>query len=117
MSGIGSRATMGKIALSVAIALLALILTSFFDAAPNIGTEVGSTVSPNASAGGPWCGPHDAFGAPSCRYWTFEACLVAVTTSHGTCRPNPAAALVTDEGPYRTYRSLFRVERAAAALD
>jgi hypothetical protein len=117
MSGIGSRATMGEIALSVAIALLALILTSFFDAAPNGGSKVGSTVAPNASAAGPWCGPYDAFGAPSCHYWTFEDCFVAVSISHGTCRPNPPAALVTDEGPYRTYRSLMRVERAAAALD
>src|SRR5215216_1944465 len=115
MPRIANRMSLGSIALSVAIALVALILTSFFDAAPN-GTDVG-TVTFDVPAGGRWCAPQDALGTKSCRYQTFEHCLSAVRAVYGTCRPNPAAVLITDEGPYRTYHSMSRIENGAAAVD
>jgi len=102
-----SRDGWAKIALSVALAVLALVLTSFLDAAP---TEdaTRSPVSVEAAGGRPWCGPYNAIGTRSCRYWTFDDCLVAVGTGSAACRPNPAAVLTIDAGPYRTYRSLSR---------
>ena len=114
MPGIISRELWAKIALSVAIALLALVLTSVFGAAPT-SHNARSPVVVEASSSRPWCGPYDALGIRSCRYRTFDECLAAVGTISGACRPNPAALLTIDAGPYRTYRSLSRVGYGASA--
>jgi len=113
MPGIISRELWAKIALSVAIALLALVLTSLFGAAPTSDTGR-SMVAVEASGGRPWCGPYDAFGTRSCGYRTFDECLAAVGLMSGACRPNPAALPTIDAGPYRTYRSLSRVGYGAS---
>jgi hypothetical protein len=105
----------GKIALSAAIAVLALVLTSFLDAAPTSDIDQ-ATSAVEVSASRPWCGPYDAFGTRSCRYRTFEDCLATVSTISGACRPNPAA-LIVDDGPYRTYHSLSRVGYGASAIE
>ena len=116
ITGIIRQELWGKIALSVAIALLALVLTSVFDAAPT-GDNSRNAVPVEASVSRPWCGPYDAFGTRSCRYRTFDDCLAAVGTVSGACRPNPAAVPTIDDGPYRTYRSLSRVGYGASAAD
>jgi len=106
MSGHISRALIGRLTLSVAMALTALVVTSFLDGRPDRGmdiTAITPTVGPET---GPWCGPSDALDAKGCRYATFEQCLTA-TAFYGTCRPNPAALAITDEGPYRTYRAIY----------
>jgi hypothetical protein len=108
MSGISSRAPMGRIAISVAIALVALILTSFLGARPDSGSDINRAVPFDIPASGPWCGPRDAFGIRSCRYLTFDECLTAMRTIQGTCRPNPAAVVVDEDAAYRTYRPIFR---------
>jgi len=103
-----SRDGWAKIALSAALAALALVLTSFLDVAPT--EDAGrSPVAGEAAGGRPWCGPYDALGMRSCRYRTFDDCLAAVGIGSAACRPNPAAVLTIDGGPYRTYRSLSRV--------
>jgi hypothetical protein len=104
MSGVISRMPMGRAGLSVAFALVALVLTSFFDARPDGRGDVGGAVRFDGPASGPWCARMDGLAADGCRYPTFEQCLAAVST--GVCRPNPAA-VITDEGPYRTYRSVY----------
>ena len=108
MPGIISQDAWAKIALSAAIAAAALVLTSFPDAAPTE-DSTRSPVAVEAAAGRPWCGPSDAVGIRSCRYWTFDDCLAAVGIGSTACRPNPAAVLTVDDGPYRTYRSLSQV--------
>ena len=115
MQDIIKRGPWGKIALSVAIALLALVLTSFLDGAPTSDINQGTSAA-EASASRPWCGPYDALGTRSCRYRTFEDCLATVSTISGACRPNPAARIV-DDGPYRTYRSWSRVGFGASAIE
>jgi hypothetical protein len=106
MSGHVSRVPIGRLTLSVAIALTALVLTSFLDARPDRGRDVTATTPVPGPATGPWCGPGDALNAKGCRYATFEQCMAA-TAFYGTCRPNPAALAITDEGPYRTYRAIY----------
>jgi len=108
MSGVISRAPIGKIALSVAIALVALILTSFLGARPNGGGDISAITLVDIPTAGPWCGPRDALGIRSCRYSTFDECLTAMSAIHGTCRPNPAAVVVTDDAAYRIYRPIYR---------
>jgi hypothetical protein len=104
-----------SIALGIAMALLALVLTSFLDAAPTGDTHQ-NTVAAEISVSRPWCGPYDEAGTRSCRYRTFEDCFATVSTISGACRPNPAA-LVVDDGPYRTYHSLSRVGYGASAVE
>ena len=99
---------MGHAALAIAIAFVALVLTSFVDTMPTSTPHVGGPAAFDVPAGGRWCAPQDELGTRSCRFQTFEHCLSAV--SAWTCRPNPAAVQITDEGPYRTYRSLTRAE-------
>jgi Protein of unknown function (DUF3551) len=106
MSGIISRVPVSLVT-SVVLALAALILTSFFDARPNPGPDLGGTVRFDAPAGRPWCGPADSPGARSCRYSTFEQCLAAASADYRTCKPNPAAVVIHDDVPYWTYRSVF----------
>src|SRR5262245_27871693 len=103
-----SRGGWAKIALSAALAALALVLTSFLDAAPTEDASR-SPIAAEAAGGRPWCGPYDAFGMRSCRYWTFDDCLAAVGIGSAACRPNPGAVRIIDNGPYRTYRSLSRI--------
>ncbi len=108
MSGLVSRMPIGRISLSVAIALVALVLTSFFDARPDGRADIGGAVRFDVPVSGPWCARMGGLATNSCRYLTFEQCLAAVSTVYGTCRPNPAAAAaIIDEGPYRTYRSVY----------
>ncbi|MFL6932092.1 MAG: hypothetical protein ACJ8FK_19435 [Xanthobacteraceae bacterium] len=106
MSGLISRVPAGLLT-SGALALAALILTSFFDAGPNPGTGAGSTIHVESGAARPWCGPAERAGARSCRYWTFEQCLAAASADYRTCKPNPAAVVIHDDVPYWTYRSVF----------
>jgi hypothetical protein len=106
-----SRIPLGSIALSIAIAIAALILTSFFDAAPN-GTG-GGTLTFDVASGGRWCAPQDALGTRNCRYQSFEHCLAAARIVDGTCRPNPAALTISDDGPYRTYRTILLTGRGS----
>ena len=115
MPKIIKRRFRARIALSIAVALLALVLTSFLDAAPTSDSNE-TTVAVEASVSRPWCGPYDEAGTRSCRYRTFEDCLATVSTISGACRPNPAA-LVVDDGPYRTYHSLSRVGYGASAVE
>jgi hypothetical protein len=97
----------GRIALSGAIALLALVSSAFPDAD---GGSAGNrdTIHLDGSGTAPWCVPTDASpSGRSCRYVTFEQCLTAVTGQWQICRPNPAGVVTTDEGPYRTYRPIY----------
>ena len=107
MSGVTSLPPMARIGLSVAIALVALVLTSFFDARPDGRADVGGAVRFDVPVSGPWCARMGGLATNSCRYLTFEHCLAAVSAVYGTCRPNPAAATITDEAPYRTYQSVY----------
>ena len=106
MSGCINRAPIGRLTISVAIALTALVLTSFLDPRPDRGTDATAVVPVVGPATGPWCGPSDARDAKGCRYATFEQCLAA-TAFYGACRPNPAAIANSDGGPYRTYRAIY----------
>jgi hypothetical protein len=73
-------------------------------------------VRTDGHAGGPWCvtAPERDSGK-SCGYLTFDRCLKAVASIGGTCRPNPATALIADDGPYRTYRPIY-LDRAQQRL-
>jgi hypothetical protein len=106
MSGLISRVS-ASLVTSIALALAALILTSFFAARPDLGTEAGETIRFDAPAGRPWCGPAERPGARSCHYSTFEQCLAAARADYRTCKPNPAAVVIHDDVPYWTYRSVF----------
>jgi hypothetical protein len=106
VSGIISRVP-ASLVTSIALALAALILTSFFGAGPTPGTDADGTVRFDAPASRPWCGPADEPGATSCRYSTFEQCLAAASADYRTCKPNPAAVVIHDDAPYWTYRSVF----------
>jgi hypothetical protein len=95
-----------RVALSAAIGSVALFLSAFLDAGPDVRRDDGA-VRFDAPVTGPWCAPVDGQGGGrSCRFTTFEQCLNAALGGQLTCRPNPAA-VITDEGPYRTYRSIF----------
>jgi hypothetical protein len=96
---------MRRVALGAAVACLALILSAFLDARPEVYRGDGA-VRFDAPTG-PWCAATDGLGGKSCRFTTFEQCLNAAIGGRLTCRPNPAAAVITDEGPYRTYRSIY----------
>jgi hypothetical protein len=63
-------------------------------------------VHTDAHTGGYWCMAFDRDSRRNCAYLTFDQCLKAVDPIGGTCRPNPAALLIADDGPYRTYRSI-----------
>src|SRR5262249_6398217 len=110
MSSFAVRKNLGRIALAAAIAVAALALTAFAQGTP-APSDAGQAMHFDVPAGGRWCAARDAAGARICRYQTFEHCLSAVSL-YGRCRPNPAAVLTKDEGPYRTYHSLSQVERA-----
>ena len=107
MSGVINRLPKGRIGLSVLIGLGALVMTSFLDARPDTRPAGGHPIPSDLPAGAPWCGPRDGIAGSNCRYATFEQCLAAVGGAYATCRPNPSAVVITDEGPYRTYRSVF----------
>jgi hypothetical protein len=94
-----------RIGLSAAIAVLALTLTAFLDGGNGGRADVGGLLRLDAPASAPWCARMDGPVGNSCRYSTFEQCLSAAS-SVGVCRPNPAA-VITDEGPYRTYQSVY----------
>jgi hypothetical protein len=106
---------LGRIALSAAIAVVALALTAFADATPHP-SEAAQPIGFDVAAGGRWCAVQDASAARLCRYQTFEHCFAAVGT-YGICRPNPAAVSTIDEGPYRTYHSLSRIDPITAMAD
>ena len=101
-----SRTSARRIGLGAAIALAALILTAFLDARPDGGLVRGEPIRFDGPVSGPWCARMDGMGGKSCRYATFEQCLQAVNPAYGTCTPNPAA-LVVEDGPYWTYRSVY----------
>jgi len=102
------RNPLGSIALSGVIAIAALALTPFLDATPNAG-DAGTGIHA-APASGRWCTLQDAGGKKDCRYQTFDQCFSAAGGAHGPCRPNPAAFVIADEVPYRTYHSLSRID-------
>src|SRR5262245_60735366 len=101
MSSFTARRNLGPLALSAAIAVAALALTAFARMTP-APSDSGQTMHFDVPAGGRWCAAQETAGTRVCRYQTFEHCLSAVTL-YGRCRPNPAAVLTRDEGPYRTY--------------
>jgi hypothetical protein len=105
MSGAASHISARRIALSAAIALAGLVLTAFLHAHPEAGIERGAPIRFDAPAG-PWCARVDGVAGRSCLFSTFEQCLTAVGLAYGTCKPNPAA-LVVEDGPYWTYRSVY----------
>jgi len=107
MSGVIDRMPIGRIGLSVLIGLGALVTTSFLDARPDSRPAVGRPIPSDLPIGAPWCGPRDGIAGSNCRYATFEQCLAAVGGAYATCRPNPSAVVIPDEGPYRTYQSVF----------
>ena len=107
------RMPLGSVALSGAIAIIALALTPFLDATPNA-SDAGTAIHV-APAGGRWCALQDA-GTKDCRYQTFDQCFRATIGAYGPCRPNPAAFVITDEIPYRTYHSLSRIENGATTI-
>jgi hypothetical protein len=115
MSSLINRKQMGRIALAAALAMGALVLTSFAEMTP-APSYAGEAIRFDVPAGGRWCGPQDALGTRTCRYETFDHCLSAVSL-YGTCRPNPAALLTIDDGPYRTYHSLSRIEAVTVMAD
>ena len=106
MSGLFSRAAAGLVS-SIALALAGLVLTSFFDPKPERGAEAAHSVQMEGIDSRPWCGPVRETGVTSCRYSTFEQCLLAARADYRTCKPNPAGAAIHDDMPYRTYRSVF----------
>src|SRR5262245_35582580 len=99
-----SRLNLGRIVLGILLGVVALIVTSFFDALPNDGAALRGTVRFDVPDRGPWCGPSNRPGTKNCSYVTFEQCLEAVSSAYRSCRPNAPAALIRDEGPYRVYR-------------
>jgi hypothetical protein len=115
MSPIINWTQFGQIALSAAIGLVALALTAFAEIPP-APSDSPQPVQFDVPAGGRWCAPQDGVVTRTCRYDTFEHCLVAAS-GYGTCRPNPAAVLIIDEGPYRTYHSMSRSEHATVMVD
>ena len=50
------------------------------------------------------------------RYQTFDQCFSAASGAYRPCRPNPAAFVINDEVPYRTYHSLSRIEDGATTI-
>jgi len=102
-----SMVVMGRVGLSFLLALVVLLLTSFFNASPSDVAALSGMVRFEVPAGGAWCGPGARLGTRSCGYSTFEQCLEAATGAYGGCRPNPAAAVITDDGPYRVYRPVY----------
>jgi hypothetical protein len=109
MSGIIDPLRIGRAMLAIAVAVLVLVLTAFMDAGPTRAPDVGWPATFDVPAGGRWCVPQDEAGTGGCRFQTFEHCLAVVGT-YATCRPNPSAVAITDEGPYRIYHSLTRAE-------
>jgi len=43
----------------------------------------------------------------NCGYVSFDQCLKAGDLIGATCRPDRTTALITDDGPYRTYHSIY----------
>ena len=107
------RKPLGSIALSGAVAIVALALTPFLDATPNA-SDAGTAIHV-APASGRWCAMQDA-GKKDCRYQTFDQCFTAAIGAYGPCRPNTTALVITDEVPYRTYHSLSRIEDGATTI-
>src|SRR5262245_21284351 len=104
MSEVVNSLQIGRTLVCGFVAVVALVLTSIFDwtlGAP----EADGAIAVDVPTGGRWCGPQDGLGARTCRFQTFEHCLTAAS-AFGPCRPNLAAALIPDDRPYRTYRSL-----------
>ena len=96
----------GWISLQVVGVLGAVVVAMTADARIDARRDSGKAVHTSARAGGPWC-ILDRDSRRNCGYLTFGQCLDAGGTIGGTCRPNPATLLIADDGPYRTYRSIY----------
>jgi hypothetical protein len=84
----------------------ATIVAMMCDAPMDARRDGGEAVRTDGDAGAPWCVMVPERDR-NCAYPTFDRCLKAVESIGGTCRPNPAALLIADDGPYRTYRSIY----------
>src|SRR5262245_35911963 len=113
MSNAIRRMPLGSVALSGALAIVALALWPCRDDTRN-GRDAVTGIHV-AVASGRWCALDDA-GKKDCRYQTFDQCFRATIGAYGPCRPNPAAFVITDEIPYRTYHSLSRIEDGATTI-
>jgi len=96
----------GWISLQVFGVLGAAVVAMTLDGRIDARRDSGKAMHTNAHAGGPWC-ISDAESRRNCGYLTFGQCLDAGAPIGGTCRPNPATLLIADDGPYRTYRSIY----------
>ena len=96
----------GWISLRVIGAIGAAVMAMAFDAHIDARRDGRDAVDMSARAGGPWC-ILDRDSRRNCGYLTFDQCLKAGNPIGGTCRPNPATLLIADDGPYRTYRSIY----------
>jgi hypothetical protein len=96
----------GWISLRVIGAIGATIVAMTSDARIDGRRHGGDTVRTDGHVDAPWC-VAALDRRRNCGYVTFDQCLSAVDPIGGTCRPNPATALIADEGPYRTYRSIY----------
>jgi len=94
------------ISLQAAGVLGAAVAAMTVDARIDGRRDSGVAVHTSARAGGPWC-ILDRDSRRNCGYLTFGQCLEAGDPIGGTCRPNPATLLIADDGPYRTYRSIY----------
>jgi hypothetical protein len=106
MFKVDDRARKGWISLGVIGAIGAAVMAMTTDAHFDTRRDARDAMHTSARADGPWC-ILDRDSRRDCGYLTFAQCLQAGNAIGGTCRPNPATHLITDDGPYRTYRSIY----------
>lgn len=87
---------------AIGVAVVAMTSDANIDARGD-GRDVMRT---NARAVGPWC-MLDRDSRRNCGYLTFDQCLRVGDPIGSTCRPDPGTALIADDAPYRTYRSIY----------
>ena len=96
----------GWISLRVIGAIVAAIVAMTCDARIDGRRDARDAPDTDSLAAGPWCAL-DRDSGRNCRYVTFDQCLKAAAPLGVACRPDPAMLLIADDGPYRTYRSIY----------
>jgi hypothetical protein len=96
----------GWISLQAVGVLGAAVVAMTVDAPIDSRRDIGNVMYTSARAVGPWC-MLDRDSRRNCGYLTFAQCVEVGDPIGGTCRPNPATLLIADDGPYRTYRSIY----------